>query len=208
MRLQWKWGVAMLAIGVGCLFALRAYTQQSPQPALANADTIFQSIRPALMQKGVPLRLPTYIPAHGQRPTAPNYTPPPVQASVPETQPDRGYLAVLGYSPGCDGGNACRFGSVSGVAKPAVSIEDSYREVLKPKEAVAIEDHRSDEPMARVKLANGIEGWFIPWVCQNTCTDAQVVWDEYAYRYSVGVKLGDRISLVKMADSAIEAGNK
>ena len=61
--------------------------------------------------------------------------------------------------------------------------------------------------MSRVGLSRGIQGWFIPWLCGANCNDAKVVWEEHIYRYSMGIKLGDRASLVKMANSAIEAGD-
>jgi len=92
--------------------------------------------------------------------------------------------------------------------KPSESIEKSFERTLSEQSQSSFQEHRSTEPLSRVKLANGIDGWFLPWVCRHVCTDAQVVWDEYSYRYSVGVKLGDRASLIKMANSAIEASRK
>lgn len=207
MRRRIRFAIVLLVIGVGCFFALRAYTK-STAPNLPNAATVFQPVRPTLERSGVPLRLPIYIPTEGQRPTAEGYPPPSIRATVPQPQPERGYLAILGYSPDCDGGNACRFGAVSGGMKPSESIEESFGRILSEQSQSSFQEHRSKEPLSRVKLANGTEGWFLPWVCRHVCADAQVVWDEYSYRYSVGVKLGDRTSLIKMANSAIEAGGK
>ena len=206
MRRRIRFAIVLLVIGIGCFFALRAYTK-STAPNLPNAATLFQSVRPTLERSGIPLRLPTYIPAEGQRPTAEGYSAS-ISATVPQPQPERGYLAVLGYSLDCDGDNACRFGTVSGGMKPSESIENSFERILSEQSQSSFQEHRSTEPLSRVKLANGIEGWFLPWVCRHVCTDTQVVWDEYSYRYSVGVKLGDRASLIKMANSAIEAGRK
>lgn len=207
MRRRMRFAIVLLVLGVGCFFALRAYTK-STAPNLPNAATVFQSVRPALEHSGVPLRLPIYIPAEGQRPTAEGYPPPSISATVPQPQPERGYLAILGYSSDCDGGNACRFGTVSGGMRPSESIDETFKRTLTERSQSSFQEKRSKEPLSRVKLANGLEGWFLPWVCRHVCTDAQVVWDEYSYRYSVGVKLGDRASLIKMANSAIKAGGK
>lgn len=207
MQRRIRFAIALLVLGIGCFFALRAYTK-STAPNLPNATTLFQSVRPTLEQSGVPLRLPTYIPVEGQRPTAEGYQPPPISAAVPQPQPERGYLAILGYSSDCSGGNACRFGAVSGEMKPSESIEESFGRTLSEQSQSNFQEHRSKELLSRVRLTNGIDGWFLPWVCRHVCTDAQVVWDEYSYRYSVGVKLGDRALLIKMANSAIEAGGK
>jgi hypothetical protein len=131
----------------------------------------------------------------------PGYEPPPIQAVLPETPSHQGYEVILGYSPTCSGGNACRFGTVTGRLRPALSIESEYAGVHHDQSV------KSQESMQKVKLAHHLEGWFIPWTCGASCSDAKVVWDEYSYRYSVGIKLGDRASLVKMANSAIEAGD-
>jgi len=206
MRLNWRLSLIVLAIAASIVFAVHAYTQQ-PHPPLPNAETIFQAVRPTLEKGGVPLRLPTYIPS-SSLPTQPGYTPPPIQASVPKPQPPKGYQVVLGYSSSCEGENTCRFGTVSGVPKSRTPIQSEYQQTLKLYSGGIFEQHRSKEPMVQVKLTKGITGWFLPWVCTNTCTDTQIVWDEYAYRYTVGVKQGDKVSLVKMANSAILGGSR
>lgn len=118
-----------------------------------------------------------------------------------EIQPNQGYQVTLGYTPDCSGGNACRLGTLSGGIKPRQSLEDTYAFMRDPN----FKGRRSQEVMAPVNLSRGIQGWFIPWLCGANCNDAKVVWEENIYRYSMGIKLGDRASLVKMANSAIEA---
>lgn len=200
MRLKLRLGLLAILLGLslGGGLALHAGTQQLP-PSISNATTLFDAIRPTLRRTNIPLRLPTYLPQDLR--IEPGYEPPPIQAVFPEPPSHRGYEVILGYSQTCSGGNACRFGTVTGRLKPALSIESEYAGVRRYRGV------KSKEPMQKVKLAHHIEGWFVPWTCGANCSDAKVVWDEYSYRYSVGIKLGDRASLVKMANSAIEAGN-
>ena len=183
-------------------FFLRAISQ-TVQPGISNPTALFQSVRSSLERGQIPLRLPTYIPNQGALPTEPGYTPPPVYAVLDETSNDQGYAIILGYTPDCTGGNACRLGTVAGKLKPSRSIEEEFAEFRHWSG-----EHHSEEPMSPVRLSNGISGWFIPWVCGATCSDAQIVWDEYAYRYSVGIKVGDRASLERMANSAIETAQR
>ena len=182
-------------------FFLRA-TSQPVQPGMSNPTALFQSVRSSLGRGQIPLRLPTYIPNQGALPTESGYTPPPVYAVLDETSNDQGYTVILGYTPDCTGGNACRLGTVTGKLKPSQSIESEFADISQ------WEGHKSQEPMSPVRLSSGINGWFIPWVCGANCSDAQIVWDEYAYRYSVGIKVGDRASLERMANSAIEAARR
>ncbi|MEP0913740.1 hypothetical protein NDI45_22760 [Leptolyngbya sp. GB1-A1] len=192
-------GALFLIAGAG--WWLRGANADQPSQTtspIANATTIFQPVLSQLGRAQVPLRLPTYIPSRGQRQSSESL---PVYASVDSVE-SGSYAVVLGYSKDCNGSNACRLGAVIGEVQPTKSAQDDYTEsdYLYP-------DGRSEEPVAQVTLANGITGTFLPWRCATNCTDAQVVWDENGYRYSVGIKLGDRDSLVKMANSAIENGS-
>jgi hypothetical protein len=173
------------------------------QPSLPDTAALFTSLRPALERTAVPLRLPSYIPIDGQRQPNPQLPQLQVYAVLDKIQFDQGYQITLGYTPDCSGGNACRLGTLSGEIKPHQSIKDTYDFMRDPN----FKGRRSQEAMAPVSLSRGIQGWFIPWICGANCNDAKVVWEENIYRYSVGIKLGDRASLVKMANSAIEAGN-
>jgi hypothetical protein len=192
-------GALFLIAGAG--WWLRGANADQPSQTaspIANATTIFQPVLSQLGRAQVPLRLPTYIPSRGQRQSSESL---PVYASVDSVE-SGSYAVVLGYSKDCNGSNACRLGAVIGEVQPTKSAQDDYTEsdYLYP-------DGRSEEPVAQVTLANGITGTFLPWRCATNCTDAQVVWDENGYRYSVGIKLGDRDSLVRMANSAIENGS-
>lgn len=60
--------------------------------------------------------------------------------------------------------------------------------------------------MGRVTLANGIKGYFIPYVCGANCDDSKVIWEQNGYRYLVGLKRGDKKTVIEMANSAIKNG--
>ena len=215
--------VAVLVVGLSGVLLVRAYTQSAqqpsastspssnsvvaaaePKPSIPNAATVFDSVLPQLQrQSKTPILLPTYIPASGQRQPAPaTASQLTVYADLPKPQPKLGYDLVLGYTPDCTGGNACRLGSVKGIPKPVQSIEESYSSTKNP----ALKRPGSQETMGPVSLSQGIQGWFIPSVCGANCIDALVVWDNGGYRYSVGIKVGDKASLVQMANSAIDRG--
>lgn len=204
MRFNLKW-LAVLAglfilVGGGTWWLGQAEAEQSPTVlSIANAATIFDPIRSQLGESQVPLRLPTYIPAHGQAETTGDV--PPVSANLTSRESGR-YEVILGYSPDCEGGSVCRLGTVTGQMKPTEPIAAQFNE----SDYLYSDEHRSDEPMGSVTLANNIRGEFLPWRCATSCEDAQIVWEEGNYRYSVGIKMGDRASLVEMANSAIESG--
>lgn len=147
MKLRLKLGLIAILLGLslGTGFALQAFTQQLP-PSISNATTVFDQIRPTLKRTNIPLRLPTYIPEDLK--TEPGYEPPPIQAALPEKPSSQRYEVILGCSPNCSGGNACRLGTVTGWLKPAQSIESEYAWVR------SYPGIKSKEPMQKVKLSN------------------------------------------------------
>jgi hypothetical protein len=177
------------------------------QPAIPNPDKLYQPMQLDLQMTGIPLHLPTYIPAvvkiRSGNPQA-NVTTLklPVYAHLDEATPN-GYTITIGYSKTCDGGNVCRLGTVVAqrLTNGTPPIDEQYA-FMKPN--FGFKGQRSPEPMISVNLAQGIQGYFIPWICGATCNDAKVVWDQQGYRYSVGIKVGDQAELMAMANSAIE----
>jgi hypothetical protein len=177
-------------------------------PLIPNLDRLYQPILTDLQMTGIPLRLPIAVPAattiRSQDPKATAETlKMPVYLNLNEDTPN-GYLITLGYSDTCDGGNSCRFGTLSAqrLTKGTPAIDEQYA-FMKP--GAKFKGKRSQEPMAPVQLANGIKGQFIPWLCGANCNDAKVVWDQDGYRYFVGIKVGDQAALVHMANSAISS---
>jgi hypothetical protein len=177
-------------------------------PAVPNLDQRYQPILTELQMTGIPLRLPTYAPATTTiRSRDPKVTAEtlkmPVFVHLNEDTPN-GYIITLGYSETCDGGNSCRLGTLSAqrLTKGTPSIDEQYAFM---KSGAQFKGKRSQELMATVSLTQGVKGQFIPWICGANCNDAKVVWDQDGYRYFVGIKVGDKGSLVQMANSAIES---
>lgn len=144
---------------------------QAPRPHPA-----FRSIFPALQyQTEVPIVLPGYIP--GGDSTSPLY-------AILESATASGYQILLAFTEDCNGGTACRLGSVSGqVADGTTPLEG--------------------QP---VTLNDGITGYFVEATCGANCSDATLTWEQNGYRYTVGIKAGNEADLVEMANSAIANG--
>ena len=144
---------------------------------LAQSSTdgaIFERVLPMLRQKTrVPLRLPTYLATETE-----TY---PLHAIVEAASPAR-YELQLAFTPDCTGGNACRYGIVSGraVRRSSKSLRG------KP-----------------VKLAQGVTGYFVDAKCGANCSDSTLSWQQGGYRYTVGIKAADVEMLRKVANSAI-----
>lgn len=145
---------------------------QAPVP-----NPVFESVLPRLQQETqVPILLPDYI--FGSDGATPVY------ANIETVTPSQ-YQLILGFTPDCNGGTACRIGTVSG-------------ETISP-ELPALEGKT-------VPLDNDITGYFTEAVCAANCSDATVAWEENGARYLVGIKAGKPEDLVQMANSAIATG--
>ena len=144
----------------------------------SSADgAIFERALQVLRQKTrVPLKLPTYLAAEEE-----TY---PLNAIIEFAAPKR-YELQLAFTPDCTGGNACRYGLVSGqaVGRKAKRMRGKA-----------------------VKLARGITGYFIDAECGANCSDSTLSWQEGGYRYTVGIKAANVETLRKVANSAIESG--
>lgn len=140
----------------------------------SQPNVIFQPILPKLRQKTrIPIVLPTVIPgAEGE-----NQLYAILEAATPQK-----YDILLGFSPNCTGGTACRLGVVTAAAVTS----KTPRLTGKP-----------------VSLAKGITGYFVDATCGANCSDATLTWRQKGVQYVVGLKAGDRASLIKMANSAI-----
>ena len=172
------------------------------EQGIPNPDALFKPNLLELQMTGISLRLPTYIPEVGQRikdDTSRNQRLS-LYGHLDDATANR-YQITIGHSPTCDGGNVCRLGTVSAtrITKGTPSIAEQYSFMKDPK----FLGKRSKELMSVVKLNQNITGTFVPWICGASCNDAKVVWDEGEYRYSVGIKVGDRDSLIQMANSTL-----
>ncbi|MDQ6705939.1 MAG: hypothetical protein M3Z85_08230 [Acidobacteriota bacterium] len=137
-----------------------------------NSDALFDPVISKVhRQWRLPVRVPTELPDLGdvkQR----------VYAALGNST-RRGYEIILGFTPDCNGGTACRIGTVSG--------STSSRKLRgKP-----------------VKLADGVTGYFLDAKCGANCSDSTITWKQVGAVYSMGIKAGRLPELTKMANSAI-----
>jgi hypothetical protein len=154
--------------------AVATINNQSQLIAQGQSHPIFKSILPKLKQKTqIKILLPKFIPeSDGENP---------IYAIIEAASPKK-YDILLGFSPDCSGGTACRLGLLSAEAV----TRKTPRLTGKP-----------------VSLAKGITGYFVDFSCGANCSDATLSWRQQGVQYTVGLKAGDRTSLVKMANSAI-----
>jgi hypothetical protein len=148
--------------------------QSQVQTINSQPNPVFNSILPKLKQKSrIRILLPKFIPeSDGENPIY----------AIIETATEKKYEILLGFSPDCTGGTACRLGVVTG-------------------EAVT----RKTPPLTGkpVALAKKITGYFVDFSCGANCSDATLTWRQRGVQYTIGLKAGDRASLIKMANSAI-----
>ncbi|MBN3908601.1 MAG: hypothetical protein HWQ35_19280 [Nostoc sp. NMS1] len=148
---------------------LIAQSQGKIQP-----HSVFKSILPKLKQKTqIRILLPKFIPeSDGENRIY----------AIIEAATQKNYEILLGFSPDCSGGTACRLGVISaeGVTRKTPRLTGKA-----------------------VSLAKGITGYFVDFACGANCSDATLTWRQQGVQYVVGLKAGDRTSLIKMANSAI-----
>ncbi|MBO0349428.1 hypothetical protein J0895_09975 [Phormidium pseudopriestleyi FRX01] len=151
--------------------------QNPPVSQAPIPNPIFEPILPQIQQETqIPILLPDYI--FGSDGATEVY------ATI-ETLTASQYQLILGFTPDCSGGTACRFGTVSG-------------EELSP--------NSPDLEGQSVSLDDGITGYFMDAVCGANCSDSTMTWDQNDTRYQMGIKAGKPEDLVKMANSAIASG--
>jgi hypothetical protein len=102
--------------------------------------------------------------------------------AVIETTTPNKYGIILGFTPDCGGGNACRFGDISAetVTKKTPRLSGKA-----------------------VKLANGITAYFIDAKCGANCSDSTLTWRLKGVQYTAGIKAGKLRDLLQMANSFI-----
>jgi hypothetical protein len=178
---------------------IEAYASPATSPLLIsqslNLSQPHQIFRPALSQLQAKTRVSLLLPAYVPKEDYPLYV------TVNIAEPER-YELTIGATEDCSGGNYCRYGTVSGqkVTSSTPSVEEEYAFLNDPQYQPT---ERSPERMGRVTLANGIKGYFIPYVCGANCDDSKVIWEQNGDRYLVGLKRGDKKTVVEMANSAI-----
>ncbi|MEH2161309.1 MAG: hypothetical protein V7K38_09715 [Nostoc sp.] len=151
-------------------------SQLIAQQSKIQPHPVFKSILPKLNQKTqIRILLPKFIPESDGEN--------PIYANI-ETATPKNYEILLAFTPDCYGASACRLGAVTA-------------------EAVTHKTPRLTGK--RVSLAKGFTGYFVDFTCGAGCSDATLTWRQQGVQYVVGLKAGDRTSLIKMANSAINS---
>lgn len=142
-----------------------------------GSDDPLGAVLPALRAAGVavPIMLPPDLDlAPGD---------PPVYAVV-ERADAGSYALLLGFTPDCGGGNACRLGAVR--AEP--------------------DDPTSPPAGAPVELVGSRTGYVADAACAASCGDATVTWIDAGTRYTIELKARDQATMARVADAALTAG--
>jgi hypothetical protein len=93
------------------------------------------------------------------------------------------YALTVDYTPDCRGADACTIGDLDGVRHATGKLDGR-----------------------RIRLAHGITGYFVPFSCGASCGDSTLSFDWKGYRYTFGLHAGAKPPLLKMANSALQAG--
>ncbi|MES1026204.1 hypothetical protein ABN584_25240 [Gloeocapsa sp. BRSZ] len=178
-----------LLLGIGLVLA----TSVTATPVIASANSIFPPILTQLVtQTKVPIFLPSFVPQEDY----------PLYATVTSVTPTE-YEVVIGDRQNCNGGNYCRYGAVIGkkLSSSTPSIEHEYAFMKDPRYKPT---ERSSDLMGQIRLKNGLNAYFVPYICGASCDDAKVVWNYNGYRYLVGLKRSDKKTVVDMANSMVQ----
>jgi len=176
--------ILIIALSI-CAFGVEAYLHEmaiaqqqeiTPSPDETSSLT-FHDVYPVIRQKSkVSPELPTFLPYTDKDNPA---------HAIIESIGESDYQIMLAWVVPCAGGHDCLYGSIRGSDVPFTVAEGKSMPVT---------------------LVRGIKGKFIKSVCEINCTQAYVGWSDRGFYYSVGVKAGKKNDLVKMANSAIAAG--
>jgi hypothetical protein len=200
-----------LLLILGCSRVLAA---DVPTPGGKTVLPLFQPILSSLeRQTQVPIVLPTIIPTVAVVTVDGNtgaYIDVPITedghfrdtyASISDASTDS-YEISLDATSDCQGADRCSFGLLGGqvVYQNTPSIQSEYAFELAPDFQPPA---RSPELMGEVDLANGIKGYFVPYVCGANCDTSKVLWEQNGYRFKVGIRYASKATMVEMANSAI-----
>ncbi len=164
-----------MCLSVMSTLPVAAVSRPSPRDGKPHAkpDPVFVKVVVDLRSRTrLAVVLPSRLPDLGQGRTK-------LYASLSEATP-RGYEIVLGFTPDCSGGTACRIGTIGArmVAAPQVQLEGKA-----------------------VTLGNGTAGWFAPATCGASCSDSLVTWRDGETERFVGIKAADEKAVIALADA-------
>ena len=121
----------------------------------------------------MPVAVPRRLPDVGQGSE-------PIYATVVEASTD-GYRIVLGFTPDCGGGTACRLGELAARRAAATA-----------------------PPGQPVELAGGLQGRFVDATCGANCSDSTLTWQARGVERSVGLKAGSVADVTGLANAVID----
>jgi hypothetical protein len=154
---------------------IAAKPQLIAQATKSQPHPVFRPIIPQLRRATrIQILLPKYVPGANEA-----YK---LYAIIDNVTP-RKYELLLGYAPDCNGGSACRLGTLT-----AESVIRSTPKLIG----------------RRYVLANGSNAYFVDFKCGANCSDATLTWRRQGVQYTIGLKAGDRASLVRMANSLVK----
>ena len=155
--------------------------QTSDQSAFLIPDQLGKLRETLERRTKVPLRLPVF--------SFPKNSSDIAAYAIIQLNDESGYEIQLAATDDCGGQNYCHEGTLRG------SVDEL---------------EENEGPRIPVKLANGIEGYFVESTCGAHCDDSSIGWREGKYHYSISMKAERLARLRKLADSAIlsAAGNK
>lgn len=155
--------------------AIPAKPQQTVQStSKIRANVVFAPILPKLKKNSkIAILLPKQIP--GSERESKLY-------AVIETATPNKYDIILGFTPDCKGGTACRYGAVG---------------------AETVTNKTPRQTGKVVSLDNKITAYFTESHCGANCSDAILTWRRKGVQYSAGLKAGKLDSVLKMANSFV-----
>lgn len=189
----------------------QAAQAQDEEGAIRSEGTaqnhLYYYVRPQLINKTIPLHLPSYIPPGKEEIIKQGLV-----AQIVEQSTDDAYKITIAQ-PNCGDATACTYASMGGL-KPTEntpSLEEKLEERLSPDLEFSEEASFAPGKVELTQGTQGIQGYLFPWFIGAYQTETQVFWQEGDYRYWVGAKGASKDEIIKMANSAInndEGGEK
>ncbi len=190
--------------------------QEAPADTILAASTTAKSaigydrVQSALQQlqsAGIPVRVPKLF-VYSNKIQLPNlpFAVGGLNTNL-QTNAITGYSFTLVDSPYCKGALNCSLGYIEAQKLRPIdkSIEDFYAFMRDPRYMSSIR-MKAPHDVMWVKLPNGRSVYVVPWVESGMGGKGfeQAVWDEGGYRYTIGLKGGDKDWLLQMVNSAFE----
>ncbi|RUS99385.1 hypothetical protein DSM106972_078270 [Dulcicalothrix desertica PCC 7102] len=156
-------------------FAIPTKPQQTAQStSKIKSNAVFAPILPKLKKNSkIAILLPKQIP--GSESENKLY-------AVVETATPNKYGIILGFTPDCNGGTACRYGFVG-----AESVTNKT-----PRQRGKV-----------VSLQNRTTAYFTESQCGANCSDGILTWRRRGVQYSAGLKAGKLNDVLQMANSFV-----